>query len=155
MDQNNKNNPTIELYKKELMESCTGGKGIPRIIKEVPNIFETITKLIKDVDITNEERMLSYAAIGYFFVPDDLYPEEILGQIGYIDDVLLSLTVFQEIRSTMIGAEALERNWCLNFGVEEVMDTIYPSLIKKYSNEYISVLDHIGILPDNIDLVIE
>ena len=155
MDQNKKINPSIELYKKELQESCIGGKGIPGIIKEVPNIFETITKLIKDLDITNEERMLSYAAIGYFFVPDDLYPEEILGQIGYIDDVLLSLTVFQEIRSTMMGAEALERNWCLNFGVEEVLDTIYPSLIKKYPKEYISVLDHIGILPDNIDLVIE
>ena len=40
-----------------------------------------------------------FCAIGYFFIPDDLFPEEIHGQIGYIDDVLLALCIFELIQS--------------------------------------------------------
>lgn len=155
MSDNKKFNSSIEIYKEELLESCVGGKDIPEIIKEVPYIFETLSKMIKDVDLTNEQRMLSYATIGYFFIPDDLYPEETLGQIGYVDDVILSLTIFNEIRSNNLGKDILNRNWTLNLGIDEVMDIIYPSLIKSFPKEYVDVLDHVGLLPNEIDLVID
>ena len=57
-----------------------------------------------------------------FFIPDDLFPEEIHGQIGYIDDVLLALCIFELIQSDNLGRQSLIRSWCLNEDIEVVLN---------------------------------
>lgn len=142
---------SIDSYIIELTNSCKGGKGVPDIITEVPNIFKTLQGLIKDKDISTKNRLLVFACIGYFFIPDDLYPEEELGQIGYIDDILLSLTIFKEIMSSPIGYNALKRNWCLGLEIENVVFERLPNLIMDFKIEYIDVLEYVGIIPENLD----
>lgn len=144
---------SIDSYVQELRESCSGGDGLPDIIKEVPQIFLTLQSLIKDRDISSENRLLIFAAIGYFFIPDDLFPEEELGQIGYIDDIILCIAIFIEIRNTNLGKEALRRNWKVKLDIDEVLTTIYDELKKDYREQFIKVLTYVGLIPDDYDIV--
>jgi uncharacterized membrane protein YkvA (DUF1232 family) len=145
---------SIDSYIRELRQSCSGGEGLPDIIKEVPNIFLTLQSLIKDKDISSENRLLIFAAIGYFFIPDDLFPEEELGQVGYIDDIILCLAIFQEVRSTNLGKEALRRNWKLETeDIDNVLTNIYDELKKDYREQFINVLTYVGLIPDDYDIV--
>lgn len=143
---------SIENYVQELQIACKGGENIPDIILEVPNIFITMQGLLKDDDLDNNKRLLVFAAIGYFFIPDDLFPEEELGQIGYIDDMILCLTIFQEIAETPLGKFTLKRNWALQEKLEEVLGPKLDQLIEQYPKQYVKVLDHVGLLPNDVDL---
>jgi uncharacterized membrane protein YkvA (DUF1232 family) len=140
----------IELFIEELRTSCTGGKNIPDIIKEVPSLFSTLYRVLKDVDLNADDRLIVYGAIGYFFVPDDVYPEEIHGQIGYIDDVILSLYILNEINNSVLGSEILKRNWDSNINIEQLENHL-ADLQEKYPSIYIDVLSHIGLIPNEVD----
>lgn len=142
---------SIETYRTELAASCVGGKGIPDIVSQVPAIFDTLEQLIRDPDLTNQQRTLVFAALGYFFVPDDLFPEEELGQVGYIDDIILSLCILNEIRLDVQGKNAIKRHWKLTIEVEDAFGTHLSQLIKDYPLEYTTVLSHFGLLPDTPD----
>lgn len=143
---------SIVSYIQELKRDCKGGEGIPDIISEVPNIFITLQRLVKDKDLDNNNRLMVFAAIGYFFIPDDLFPEEELGQIGYVDDVILCLTIFREISLTPLGQTALIRNWVVQKDINEVIGEILTNLTEDYPEQYLKVLDHVGLLPDEVDL---
>lgn len=142
---------SIETYRSELAANCVGGQGIPEIVGQVPAIFDTLEQLIRDPDLTNQHRTLVFAALGYFFVPDDLFPEEELGQVGYIDDIILSLCILNEIRLDVQGKHAVKRHWKLAIAVEEAFGKHLSQLIKDYPMEYTTVLSHFGLLPDTPD----
>ena len=93
-----------------------------------------------------------FAAIGYFFIPDDLFPEEKLGQIGYIDDIILSLHIINEISRSIYGYDKLLRNWKLEISIDDALVTILPELMKNYPKESIGVLDYLGLIPDELDI---
>jgi uncharacterized membrane protein YkvA (DUF1232 family) len=138
---------SIETYRAELSASCVGGEGIPDIVSQVPAIFDTLEQLIRDPDITNQHRTLVFAALGYFFIPDDLFPEEELGQVGFIDDIILSLCILHEIRFTVQGNNAIKRHWKLKITIEDALGTHLSQLIKDYPVEYSTTLNHFGLLP--------
>lgn len=148
----NKFRTSIILYRQYLKENCIGGEGLPEIIKEVPNIFSTLESLIRDKDLQSNERLMVFAAIGYFFIPDDLFPEEKLGQIGYIDDIILSLHIINEISRSIYGYDKLLRNWKLEISIDDALVTILPELMKNYPKESIGVLDYLGLIPDELDI---
>lgn len=141
---------SIEDYRKELETSCTGGEGIPKLVEAVPAIFDTLESLIKDPDLSNKERTLVFAALGYFFIPDDLFPEEKLGQAGYIDDVILSLCIVQSIAESNAGKKVVARNWKLTQSMDDVFGNQLPSIIQSHPSEYVGVLSHFGLLPEDI-----
>lgn len=143
---------SINAYRNELRANCTGGKGIPDIVRYVPDIFDTLEQLIRDPDLTNHERTLTFAALGYFFIPDDLFPEEELGQAGYIDDAILSLCIIKGITQEVQGRNAVLRHWKLEQDMEEVLGPQLSKLIQEHPEEYVGVLDHFGLLPENVDL---
>ena len=139
----------FKRYISELETECIGGEGIPDIIKEVPNIFKTLTALLEDEDIRVENRRLVFLAVGYFFIPNDSYPEEIHGQIGYIDDVMLCLEIFQTITKTKTGYSALQRCWALEMDQDETLEVTYPEIQNVYAEQYIDVMNYVGLTPEN------
>jgi uncharacterized membrane protein YkvA (DUF1232 family) len=146
-------NTSIEKYRIELEKSCSSSDdNLPKIIKEVSSIFKTLESLIHEKDLTNKQRIHLFAAIGYFFIPDDFFPEEELGEIGYIDDIILSITILKEIKDSPNGDDILKRNWKLQMSQEEIFDIELPSLIKAYPKQYITVLDYFGLLPDEFEM---
>jgi len=48
------------------------------------------------------------ANIAYFILPDDIYPENIFGAKGYLDDVFLCLVTLKEIEKEYEIEEILE-----------------------------------------------
>ena len=146
-------NTSIEKYRIELEKSCSStDNNLPNIIKEVSSIFKTLESLIHEKDLTNKQRINLFAAIGYFFIPDDFFPEEELGEIGYIDDIILSITILKEIKDSPNGDDILKRNWKIQMTQEEIFDLELPSLIKAYPKQYITVLDYFGLLPDEFEM---
>mgnify|MGYP001080573665 CR=1 FL=1 len=139
---------SISNYRKELKETCVGGEGLPDIIKDVPAIFDTLEKLIKDEDISSENRKVIFCAIGYFFIPDDLFPEETLGQIGYIDDIILALCVFEQVQADNLGRQSLQRSWCLEKDIDVLLNEELPKLKHDFRDEFIAVTEHIGLYPE-------
>ena len=149
-------NTSIEKYRIELEKSCSSAdNNLPNIIKEVSSIFKTLESLIHEKDLTNKQRINLFAAIGYFFIPDDFFPEEELGEIGYIDDIILSITILKEIKDSPNGDDILKRNWKIQMTQEEIFDIELPSLIKAYPKQYITVLDYFGLLPDEFEIDFE
>ena len=149
-------NTSIAKYRIELENSCNSpNHELPVIIREVSNIFKTLESLILEKDLTNNQRLNLFAAIGYFFIPDDFFPEEELGEIGYIDDIILALTILKEIHKTQLGTSIIYRHWQLKISVADVFDNVLPSIIKDYPKQYITVLDYFGLLPEEFDMDFE
>jgi uncharacterized membrane protein YkvA (DUF1232 family) len=81
-----------------------------KIVRKAPHLFEMATRLIRDSQVKMETRLKLLAAIGYFILPDDLYPEDEHGAIGYVEDIMLLLHIFREINIDY-GKGPLTRNW--------------------------------------------
>ena len=80
------------------------------IIKKIPLLYTTAVQLLKDVQIHSEYRLKLLAAIGYIIIPNDIYPEDEHGPIGYVEDIMLLIHLFREINNAR-GKTPLLRNW--------------------------------------------
>lgn len=83
------------------------------IIQKAPLLYDSAVKLLKDVQITSHFRQKLLAAIGYFIIPNDIYPEDEHGPIGYVEDMMLLMHIFREINNSR-GKTPLVRNWAGN-----------------------------------------
>ncbi len=83
------------------------------IIQKAPLLYDSAVKLLKDVQVTSQFRQKLLAAIGYFIIPNDIYPEDEHGPIGYVEDIMLLIHIFREINNSK-GKTPLLRNWSGN-----------------------------------------
>jgi uncharacterized membrane protein YkvA (DUF1232 family) len=83
------------------------------IIQKAPLLYDSAVKLLKDVQVTSQFRQKLLAAIGYFIIPNDIYPEDEHGPIGYVEDMMLLIHIFREINNSK-GKTPLIRNWSGN-----------------------------------------
>ena len=115
------------------------------IIKKAPELYDLACKLLNDAKITKEIRVKLLSAIGYFIIPDDIYPEDEHGPIGYAEDIMLLQHIFREI-NTKIGKKPLARNWS---GSEEELVMLlgegFNTLKKEYSVLYKEVINYTGV----------
>jgi uncharacterized membrane protein YkvA (DUF1232 family) len=80
------------------------------IIKKAPELYDLATKLLRDPLVNMEFRSKLLVAIGYLAIPNDLYPEDEHGPIGYVEDIMLLLHIFRDINSNA-GRRPLLQNW--------------------------------------------
>lgn len=59
----------------------------------VPDIFMLLVRLALDPEVPGSARALIGGAIAYFVLPIDLLPEGLIGGAGYLDDLVLAVTV--------------------------------------------------------------
>ncbi len=89
-------------------------------------------------------RLKLFAVMGYFVLADDLYPESVYGAEGFIDDVMLALTVIAEVGEEN-GRSALEAHW--KSEVKELakcLDEYLPAMIEERYDLYQRVMDYMG-----------
>ena len=60
-------------------------------INAVPDIYNLLCSLVDNSDIEPIDRTQILSVIGYFVYANDVMNEDILGPIGFIDDVLISV----------------------------------------------------------------
>jgi uncharacterized membrane protein YkvA (DUF1232 family) len=77
------------------------------IVRQSPKIFVLVNDLLFDRNLNQKHRTMLLTSIGYFMLPQDLYPEDTLGPIGFIDDLMIILFVLREIKD--------------EYGIDEIM----------------------------------
>lgn len=115
------------------------------IICKAPDLYELACKLLNDPKITKEFRIKLLGAIGYFIIPDDIYPEDEHGPIGYVEDIMLLQHIFREINEKF-HKKPLIRNWS---GTEEELIMLlgknFTELTEAYPVLYKEVLSYTGV----------
>jgi uncharacterized membrane protein YkvA (DUF1232 family) len=86
------------------------GKGFKhaQILLLAPDLFHLLTRLLLDGRVPASEKAPLGAAIAYFVSPIDLFPEALLGPVGYVDDVALAAYVLSRLINAGHGAVAKE-----------------------------------------------
>ncbi len=88
-----------------------------------PDLFHLLAKLALDKDVPSSEKAKVAGALAYFISPIDLFPEALLGPLGYLDDVALAAYV---INSVMKNCEPsiVTRHWAGEQNILELVQQI-------------------------------
>lgn len=70
--------------------------GALRALLLVPDIFILLLRLTLDKNVPKPTRALIGGTLAYFVLPFDLFPEGLLGGIGYMDDLVLATAVLAQ-----------------------------------------------------------
>jgi uncharacterized membrane protein YkvA (DUF1232 family) len=85
-------------------------EGAIRALLLVPDVFILLVRLTLDKNVPKPTRALIGGALAYFVLPFDLFPEGILGPIGYMDDLVLATAVLAQSFSGELEPYA-RRHW--------------------------------------------
>jgi len=85
-------------------------EGAVRALLLVPDVFILLVRLSLDRDVPGSARALIGGTLAYFVLPIDLFPEAILGGIGYMDDLVLAAAVLAQAFSGELEPYA-RRHW--------------------------------------------
>lgn len=86
------------------------GEGGARALLLVPDVFMLLMRLSLDRDVPKSARALIGGTLAYFVLPVDLFPEALLGGIGYMDDLVLATAVLAQAFSGELEPYA-RRHW--------------------------------------------
>ncbi|MEM9556991.1 MAG: DUF1232 domain-containing protein [Acidobacteriota bacterium] len=76
-----------------------GGKmaqGTVNALLMVPDVFMLLMRLALDPEVPRSTRTLIGGALAYFILPIDILPEAFVGPAGYVDDLVLALSVLSQ-----------------------------------------------------------
>ena len=71
-------------------------EGAVRALLLVPDVFILLVRLTLDKSVPKPTRALIGGTLAYFVLPFDLFPEGLLGGIGYMDDLVLAIAVLAQ-----------------------------------------------------------
>ena len=133
------------FYEEILKENVKDYRGShEEVIKLAPELYRLVSDLLFDRDIKQLNRSKLLASIGYFIVPQDLYPEDKHGAIGYVDDLMLLITVIREI-SEKYGEEKLFLYWKMDRSIlNKVTNEYYINLTNEYKLLFEEVIQFVG-----------
>jgi uncharacterized membrane protein YkvA (DUF1232 family) len=85
-----------------------------------PDLFHLLAKLALDKEVPSSEKAKIAGALAYFISPIDLFPEALIGPLGYLDDVALAAYV---INSVMKNCDPgiVTRHWA---GEQNILDLV-------------------------------
>jgi len=72
------------------------GKPAVEALLLVPDVFILLVRLAFDRQVPGEARALIGGALAYFLLPFDLFPEGVVGGVGYLDDLVLASAVLSQ-----------------------------------------------------------
>jgi len=72
------------------------GKPAVEALLLVPDVFILLVRLALDRQVPGEARALIGGALAYFLLPFDLFPEAMVGGVGYLDDLVLASAVLSQ-----------------------------------------------------------
>ena len=80
------------------------------IIMLAPDLFMLLCRLLKDSRVPLSLKGMVAAAVAYFISPLDLMPEAILGPLGFLDDIVVTVMVLNKIINE-VSEEVVVENW--------------------------------------------
>lgn len=79
-------------------------------LKWTPEIFELMCKLSLEKEVQIQDKANLAVAISYFLSPFDLFPEALVGTMGYSDDIVLAAIVLN-YAFTNLDENILQKHW--------------------------------------------
>jgi uncharacterized membrane protein YkvA (DUF1232 family) len=67
-----------------------------RALLLVPDVFILLVRLLLDKNVPGSTRAMIGGALAYFLLPADLFPELLVGGVGYMDDLVLATAVLAQ-----------------------------------------------------------
>ncbi len=102
------------------------GPGAAQALLLAPDVFILLVRLSLDKEVPRSTRMLVGGALAYFIMPLDLMPELVLGPMGFLDDLLLSVAVLTEVLGRDMEPFA-EKHWSGTRRLRTVMGDVLGS----------------------------
>ncbi len=86
------------------------GAGAAEALMLVPDVFVLLGRLSLDPEVPAKQRALFGGAVAYFLLPADLFPEIVVGGVGFLDDLLLGALVLSSAFGDELDARTA-RHW--------------------------------------------
>jgi uncharacterized membrane protein YkvA (DUF1232 family) len=109
---------------REHIHSFVGDGKMGDFLLLVPDMSILLWRLANDDRVSGKNKGLLISGVAYFIAPFDIIPEGIVGPIGYIDDLVLSVFILNKILSDTDPA-VLREHWS---GHDDVLATIQKVL---------------------------
>ncbi len=133
---------TFEKILKRTVKNYSGKYS--EIVQLSPEIFVLVNDLLFDRNLSQKHRSMLLTSIGYFMLPQDLYPEDTLGPIGFIDDLMIILFVLREIKDEY-GIEEIMMYWKSDqASLEKLLKEQFELLLKDNMPLYNEVIQFVG-----------
>ncbi len=97
------------------------GKPVADALLLAPDLFVLLLRLALDREVPAPTRSLIGGALLYFVAPFDLFPEGVVGPVGYLDDAVLAASVLSRALGGELEAYA-SRYWS---GRQELRQTLH------------------------------
>lgn len=127
------------------------GEGAVRALLLVPDVFMLLVRLSLDRDVPGSARALIGGTLAYFLLPIDLFPEALLGGIGFMDDVVLAAAVLAQAFSGELEPYA-RRHWSgsedLRVVLRDITSTAHSLLGENLYNKVKNLLRRRGVEVD-------
>lgn len=124
------------------------GEGAVRALLLVPDVFMLLVRLSLDRDVPGSARALIGGTLAYFILPIDLFPEALLGGIGFMDDVVLAAAVLAQAFSGELEPYA-RRHWSgsedLRVVLRDITTTAHSLLGENLFNKIKNLLRRRGV----------
>ncbi len=72
------------------------GKPVVEALLIAPDVFILLVRLMLDRDVPPRARALIGGALAYFVLPTDLFPEAVVGSVGFLDDIIVASAVLSQ-----------------------------------------------------------
>ena len=127
-------------------------EGAVRALLLVPDVFILLVRLMLDKEVPKPTRALIGGTLAYFVLPFDLFPEGLLGGVGYIDDIVLAVAVLAQSFGGELETYA-RKHWSgsedLRVVVRDITETAHSLLGENLYERVKRLLRHRGIEVEN------
>jgi uncharacterized membrane protein YkvA (DUF1232 family) len=124
------------------------GEGAVRALLLVPDVFMLLVRLSLDRDVPGSARALIGGTLAYFVLPIDLFPEALLGGIGFMDDIVLAAAVLAQAFSGELEPYA-RKHWSgaedLRVVLRDITTTAHSLLGENLYNKVKNLLRRRGV----------
>ena len=132
-------------FREYLIKNIDGydGKYAQHILM-IPILYDALCSILKSTILPQSLRADIYLTFGYLYYPEDLYPEEEHGPLGFLDDLMLILVVLRKCAiQEKIGIEFIEEHITgLDYSVNQLLTSDFDTITnenKKLFDELLSV----------------
>ena len=135
-------------FKKYLIDNTAGYNGkYSKYILLLPTLYDMLCNMLESDELPVELRSDFYLAIGYLIYPNDIYPEEKHGALGFLDDLMLILIVLRKCAIQKgIGIEFINNfSQDLDYPVKQLLTTDFDKMKKQNKVLIEELLDVSGI----------
>lgn len=115
---------------------------LPEYLLLAPDIFYLLIELMRDSEVSKSKKVKLGVVIAYFITPFDIFPEALMGLIGYIDDVALSAYMLNDLFNN-IKPELIKRHWAGDQNLLEIIQEILDDTDKFINKNVITRLKKI------------